>query len=501
MTAQSGHLDDRQVIPRWRSFTDTIQVGELRPLSVKDAKLDDGEVERAVARAQSHPSTFATAELLSTLMARGEMAQARSLAATIGDGAPLTLRRAAGRLVRRGGEAATESEQGKNFDASTFAQSLGSGARHRLRVRPNNPAAWVDLALAHTVQGQNDRAQREVRYALQLAPDSRFVLRAAARLFVHVDDPEQANYVLNNSARVLEDPWLLAAEISTAELAFGKANNIRRARALIELSDFSPHAVSELTSEVATSEVRAGRDQKARVLFRQSFTDPTENAVAQAVSWADRSNLDLDPALLTLDRVFEARALESVRVGDWTTAVSEAAAWHRDQPFSVEPIQFGSYAASVGAGQFERASEIAISGLRLHRDDRTLRNNAAYALANLGRTREARTYLQRPQQRETVEDLTEYATWGLIHFREGDAPSGKAMYQTAIAGFGRLRRDDLVAIATVHEVIEESLLGLSPPPRLLARVRRVLPLIPPAERDALAARVVATIRKSAELSG
>lgn len=498
MTAQAGHLDDRQVIPRWRSFAATVRIGELRPLSRAPSNLDDDELKRAFVRERLRPSKYAAAQLLSILLARGEQGQARAVASRLEGPLPLTLAQTAARLLKSGGSTEDVSSQARindtEFDPKAFSQNLGADARRRIRARGNASAAWADLALAHTVQGLTDRAQKEMRHALNLAPDSRFVLRAAARLYVHLDDVEKANWILNSSERVLEDPWLMAAELSTSELAFGRTKNVRRARSLAEAGHFTDLALSELRSELATAEIRAGRDRKARMLFQRSFVDPTENAVAQAVSWAERSRLELDPGLLRMEDGHEARALEGARNGEWQAAITESAAWHRDQPFSVEPIQFASYAASVGAGDYERAAQIAAAGLALHRDDRTLRNNAAYALANLGRTAEARAQIVPPKGRESVEDLTEVATTGLISFREGDIQAGRVRYREAVAGFERIRRQDLAATATVHLVLEEARLGLGTTHSFVSRVRRAFPLIPLAEREAFTLRVSHVLR-------
>lgn len=489
MTAQSGPRDSRELIPRWRSFAETLRMGELTAVNGTRPTASSEEVARAYARQLRRPSAYATAELLSTLIAHGRDAEAREVAQQLSPDLPATVKVVTSRLRPVAPLLLpVTSDDEDSFDASHFARALGSDARRRLSTRQLNPIAWVDLALAHTIQGHNERAIREMRHALYLAPDSRFVLRSAARLFVHVDDPEQANRALNGSARVLEDPWLMAAELSTAELAYGRVNNARRARSLLEFSDSSSRALSELRSELATAEVRAGRDRKARVLFQASFADPTENAVAQAVSWADRSRLTLEPSLLTRDRVFEARALESARLGEWANATTEASAWHRDQPFAIEPFQFGSYAAAMGSADYDRALKIAVQGLMLHHHDRTLRNNAAYALANLDRTEEARTYLRAPTGRDSIDDLTELATIGLVLFRESNPVGGDQLYQLAIAGFDRLKRADLAAIATVHWAIE-SLRGRAPVEQILKRARKALPLVPPSERDALSERL------------
>lgn len=487
MTAHSGQDAERQLVPRWRSFAETVRFGDLEALSTRIA-FDDDEVERALALLAANPNSYERAEVLSTLVARGDAVRARSVSGKFDKEIPSTLREF---IARLSDENHTDgfTNNDLDFDSSSWAMKLGSGARRRLKTRSNNAVAWVDLALAHTIQGMTERAQREIAHALQLAPDNRFVLRSAARFFVHLDRPELANHVLRSSRRVEQDPWLMAAELSTAQLAYGRVKNATRARAMIEHSGFSPRALSELTSELATSEMQSGRDRRARTLFRQSFVDPTENAVAQAVSWSDRSNVELAPELLRKDYVFEGRALENARSGHWAAATREAASWHRDQPFSVEPFRLASYAASLGSGEFLQAAEIAKAGLRLHEGDRALRNNAAYSLANVGRTQEARTFALAPDRAEAVEDCIEWATLGLIDFREGEFSAGAAKYHLAIVGLNKIGRKDLAAMAAAHWALEENHAALPTAAAAIQRALKLLPDAPRAERETLKERI------------
>lgn len=348
------------------------------------------------------------------------------------------------------------------------------------------------MALVHATQGRSDRALHEMQVALGLAPDNRFVLRSAARFFVHLDKPDEANAILNRSDRVNVDPWLLAAEISTAQLAELGTRGVRRARELLARANFSQHSLSELTSELATTELGSGRDKKARELFRLSLADPTENAIAQAESVADKGHLEIDPGLLRFERGFEARALYAARRAEWEGATSEAVEWHRDQPFSLEPFHFATYTASFGTGDFRLAVELAQLGLKAHPQDRMLRNNAAYALANLGETIQARTYLQHPLFMATEDDFVEVATMGLIHFREGDVEGGRGLYEVAVEGLSKLRRRDLVALAVGHWAVEEARAGTDVASRTRHVASRMLSELPLAERVTLAGRLEST---------
>ncbi|WP_426518790.1 hypothetical protein ACPPVQ_03805 [Diaminobutyricibacter sp. McL0618] len=402
------------------------------------------------------------------------------------DDLPAGLRALAGRLT-------SASDLSEQFSAETDVLQVGRAiaidAKHRVQLNPANSIAWADLALAHTTQGMNDRAKQELRVALSLAPENRFVLRAAARFYVHLGDPARANQILNSTSRVLSDPWLLAAELSTSQLAFGRAGRIRQAREVAASQQYSPRAVSELLSELATGELHAGRDRRARELFRASFVDPTENAVAQAASFSAKANLDIAPGLLEVERGFEARALDFARAGEWSRATTEATLWHSDQPFSLEPYHFASYTAAVGSADFSAAARISQAGLRVHPHDRMLKNNAAYALANLGRVAEARHLIASPETYTEREDFVELATIGLIHFREGDVLGGATRYERSIRGLTNLNHRNLAAMAAFHWALEEARARSAGFGRAIQQARRLAPHLPAAERDTLNARI------------
>jgi tetratricopeptide (TPR) repeat protein len=500
MTAQSGRTDSRQLVPRWRAFDDTVRRGELQSLRAArtDVQVDD-ELVNARRRLSDSPFIYERAELLSTLVARGAHEEAASVARVLlpATNLPATLTSFI-RRVAEGGQIdrLDEVSNSRSFDPSEVARTLAQNSRRRLRRFLNNPVAWVDLALAHTIQGNTLAAEKEIQYALQLAPDNRFVLRAAVRLYVHVQQSDKANYVLHTSTRLFDDPWLMAAEISTSQLAFGKSRNLARGRELLSRNNFAPRTTSELASEIATAELQAGHDRRARALFRQSFVDPTENAVAQAASWAERSNVLLEPDLLALDGMYEARALESARFGRWQDATREAASWHRDQPFAIEPFRFASYTASLGSQDFENGAQIAIAGLRLHRGDNMLMNNAAYALANMGRTQEARMYAITPVTANTAEDFISLATLGLIFYREGNTVEGADFYRRSVAGLLRLGRRDVAAMSAIHWSLEETRVDTPTAERVTLHAAKLLPQLPIAERTILGHRMTSALAKS-----
>ena len=147
--------------------------------------------------------------------------------------------------------------------------------------------AWLDLALAYSSCGQYSKAEKALTVARGLAgATNRLILRAEARLYQHMRDPERALATLRRDPdHLLADPWLLAPEIGLSQLVGKHSHFVRRALAMVEHGDQPPFQVSELAAAVATAELVAGKHRLARKLFQLAVADPAELSLAQTV-WA-----------------------------------------------------------------------------------------------------------------------------------------------------------------------------------------------------------------------
>lgn len=456
MSAKARRDEDRQVIPRWRTFSKTLATGELAPLKAADAEDISAELNQLRGTFARNKNVYTAADLLNALVAADmHGAEAAEVAGYIetSDTAPRAVHGLSASTIHRRLGAFESSQSNGGPDSRTRASS----ARRSLQLRPLNAITWVDLALALATLGQAQKASRAMRAALHLSPDSRFVLRSAARMYVHLEDPEQAHSVLAQSNRLKYDPWILAAEMSTAQLAFGRFRFERAARELLTSNSFPSMAISELASELGSSEIIAGRDRRARLLFAQSLQSPTENAVAQAASMAEKGDLRINPEVLQVRGGFEARAISYSRIGRWREATEQAVEWHRDQPFAIEPVVFASYTASLGEQDFASGYSIAKEGLQTHPDDAMLNNNGAFALANLGRLDEAEALLRaaRLTSLDADKDVIE-ATRGLIAFRRGDASAGRSAYEKATTNLRNSGKQDSLVMASLLWAIEEA---------------------------------------------
>ena len=113
-------------------------------------------------------------------------------------------------------------------------------------------SAWVDLARLYTILGQTPSADRTIRVALELAPEDRFVLRSAARYVVHFDDPQAAQRLLNGARATRVDPWLIAAEISVAQVAKRRSVTASIGQRGLDHSQWAPRSTSELAGALGT---------------------------------------------------------------------------------------------------------------------------------------------------------------------------------------------------------------------------------------------------------
>jgi len=270
------------------------------------------------------------------------------------------------------------------------ARGKAAKAKHKVRVNPRNVLAWLDLSRAYTILGQQQRALAAIDCALALAPNHRHVLRAAARLFVHVGDSERAHALLAKHPKTRKDPWLLAAELAIANVAQRPPRHVRQGRALIDSDDLPPAHLTELHSAIGTLEYYHGAHRRARQSLRASLEAPTENVVAQA-RWMRKQlpGLPIAEEAFALPLGFEARTWRAMEEGRWDDARVECRQWLNDEPFSSRPASLGSYIGVSLTTDYSFAEACARAGLQADPNDATLQNNLTVALAYQGKLDDA----------------------------------------------------------------------------------------------------------------
>ena len=228
--------------------------------------------------------------------------------------------------------------------------------RSLLKLAPNNPAVWADMARHYSSLGSSLRnkqqALRCMRTALQLAPNHRWMLRAASRLLVHQEDAAAAHKLLANHPRTKVDPWLMAAELACAHIAGKAPKSWKTANDALRFDRFPAAHISELATAVGMMELEGGQRKQARKLVQRALIAPTENTLAQ-VLWANEAK-HLGDGIQSLDNLIGARrdAYEAayriqLKRGDVQDALKACQQWGSDEPFAARPRVEATFVASL----------------------------------------------------------------------------------------------------------------------------------------------------------
>ena len=455
---------DRRVIPRWRTFDQTLRFGELnsgiapRPqLQVTTDFLAPKLRDWLECKTAGHASDLVGAAL--TLGREGEVVEAAQfLLQDELNASPWARELARGAL--RAPDSAEIAPSPEALEKATLHSRVRT-FRHLLRTEPKDPITWVELSRTYAILGLREQAERSMTIALQLATDNRFVLRSASRLWVHLDDPEKAHDIIGRADRTRYDPWLLAAEVAVGSINEKTPRFVKAARRMLSGGQFSPVHISELASAVATLELGSGNVRKSKKLFGQSLEQPTENSIAQA-AWASRQNnaIQFEDEQLKLCNAFEAETWIHFQKGQWHQAVEQCRLWQYDQPFSSRPGVHGSYMSAIALEDYATSAWFARQGLRANPSDFMLMNNLAFALINRGGRgdiEEAGQVLSRAGylQLSNQNRLVLHATQGFLAFRSGDVVSGRKLYSDARLEARNMRDDRLLALASVFHAMEE----------------------------------------------
>jgi Flp pilus assembly protein TadD len=464
-TEKRGLLDAeaRPIVPRWRPFDEALRRDDLSASTTASRapqldSIDTLNYERSLQEFRENRSAWFGGNVFVEALARDDLAAAAEIGTFL-----LSGQSDASPMLRELATQHLNPEDIQPESTANYRVQIGR-LRHRLRVFPRNGIAWADLGYHLNLAGQFREAGRALAVAVQLAPNNRFVLRAAARFHIHHERFEQAQAILNASAATSRDPWLLAAEIGAATSGKRRSRHLQHARTIVKDGVFSPLQSSELASAVGTAELlfEAPRRQ-IRTMFAASLQDPTENSLAQA-EWAARRCDGITEKPRLDDRVdtHEARAWDNFVNGKFDDAATFAQAWLKDQPFAPMPAQLLSWILSSLNDDYTGAIDILRRALRPNPNDSGLLNNIAFSYASLNETRKARIYIERAALCCDDDDedsrLIIAATRGLIAFREHRPDQGRSLYLDVIERAMTTKADNrIAAMAWTHLAREEVL--------------------------------------------
>ncbi|WP_118952191.1 tetratricopeptide repeat protein [Taibaiella helva] len=475
-------INERRVIPNWRDFKRTWQLGELNSSLRATNKPLNFNLERAVSDWKTNSNIGNAADLVNSAYVSGlkssqDVLDAVEFIRANRDQASASLLDLANSFFAEEKSNSQKSlleldietvEEFKAFiDKKTLPKLI-----HKTRIKAhnefNNPIVWVELARLHSIVGQEEKAEKAISVALNLAPDNRFVLRSATRLFIHNEKFDKALYFLKKSPRTKSDPWLTSAHIATSSIMGRFSTLINSGKSLVIGGNFSSYDLTELSSTLATLELKDGSFKKAKPFIEKATLDPNDNSLAQ-LEWLSKEDnrIIIDPQSFTnVINPFEAFALDHFQKGNWKEAFNNCLKWFLDIPYSKRPVQLGAYIVGSLLDDNETALFLLKAGMNANPFDPILLNNLTYyhVISNL--MDEAIHYFNSLKNIDfhSLSDenkITVQATFGLVAFRSGQIDIGESFYEQSIRS-AELLKNDHMRISAILNYTRELIIVKSP---------------------------------------
>jgi hypothetical protein len=312
--------------------------------------------------------------------------------------------------------------------------------KEKLLVCINDPILWIDLAYYYTISSCKKKAEKCIRVALSLNNYSPYIIRSAVRFFVFCQEPERALYILKNSPNLLSNPLLLSAEISVSEAFHFTTKNAKKGISLLNDGRHSCDDLAELNASIATIECNFGNLKKGKKLINNALLGPNENTLAQIQYLSKRNNLPFSLQQFEVPCRYEANAFNNLYLHNYKDVITETKKWFDFHPFSPRPAMLFSFVNSTFFNGYEESISIIDKTFKLLPLNNLLLNNKAFALAKIGKIKEANDCIKTilSSDRNESDDLdnnTLKATMGLIAYRSGIPDEGRKLYKEAVEHF------------------------------------------------------------------
>lgn len=438
--------ENRRVLPNWREFSTTAQLGELGLAKGNGSLLPAPSIDKYIKDFSVNKEIPFAAELISIASANDdldyeEVNEAAILIAENPDKTTYSQQNLAKHILSNGEK---ESLIPSN-DPLTICTKQQLIAEYRPKVHNLklilscnnfNAIAWVDLARCYSILGHKDKAISCMDIAVALQPNNRFVLRSAVRLYTHYDLADKAIWFLNHSSATKYDPWLLSAELSVSMLMKRQSPLVKIGIQMAESDNFTPFSITELSASLGTLEFYCGSRKKSKKMFQRAQVAPNDNSAAQ-IEWVlskDSSILSREQFKPIIRNNYEAIALDTYYSKEYASSIPHILNWLNDMPYSKRPIMLGTSASEL-LGDRDLTMSLLEYGLLTNPQDPAFLNNKAYYLALNDKAVEAGAILSRLYMNRDMTDresICAIATKGLVEFRSGNVANGAGLYSLAI---------------------------------------------------------------------
>jgi tetratricopeptide (TPR) repeat protein len=487
--AISYKIEKRRVVPNWRDFKRTVNLNELI-ISGNDFPKLEFDVSKVAADWNSNKSIGTAADLINGAFISEkfdfkELQEATTFIMQHSEKASNLLLDVAGKI--NGGIAEDivttnisqlEVDSIDEFQAhfeSQLAYKILRRTKNRAKSELYNPIIWVELARLYAFFGVKEKAEKAMVVALQLAPDNRYVLRSATRMFIHFEQHEKALFYLRRSPSTKVDPWLISAHIATSSILSRYSPYVKNGIQIIKGGNHTDYDTTELNSSLGTLEYQEGSIKNAKRHQQLAMKAPNDNSLAQ-LEWLSHQDKAFEFDTNSFKNVpnhFEAFAFNAYDSGKWKDVVDNSINWFLDLPYSKRPILLGSYVASMYLKDYEKAIILCKMGLKANPHDTIILNNIVYSLMSMNKLDEAQPYLDsltriNLSNLDPDELVPLQATLGLCAFRSGNVQEGEWFYELAIATAQSSNQKEMAEMATLiffrelinarsHEMIEKYL--------------------------------------------
>lgn len=464
----------RRVIPNWRYYHNTLQLGELDSMAAKVAKVDFYPIDEYINDWIERKSIHRATDLISSAICNSQkenpyvMEAAKYLLDVNNRTSTDIQKKMSEYILNESGESDQRIKHLHNRALDKLVTVTDVKTRiHDLRViahvNPYNPIVYVDLARAYTTIGEIEKAERLIKLSLYLDPKSRFVARSSARFYIHKGDFDKAGDIIRKTGYSKYDPWLMASEISVAMMKGKRSSNIKRGEQMAFSSSYNTFSISELASTIGTIEMEDGYRKASRNLFRRSLISPNDNSLAQA-GWASRVyKLALDVnEFATISNGYEEMSFRLLLDEKYKEAMDSVVEWICDMPFSEKAVIFGYDISTQFLRDYSLSSKVLEVGIKANPYNLNMINNRAYVSALANNIDEAQKEMKRLEKLCNKEDggtlpICMTATQGLLLYRTGNINEGKTKYQQAIQMAKEFKEERLVIKAQLNMYREDIL--------------------------------------------
>lgn len=468
--------ENRDVIPGWRSYKKTAQLGELYAMGAKENTLPVFPIAPYIdAWAENKTIAFA-GDLLSAAVLNGqttlpEVIDAAQFVISQSDTPRIVLEIARPIISSKVDNYVSPDTASKVIEKierkEEFSKKLIQIIKKENIRFPYNPIAYCELARCYISLGLSTKTCEMMKIALHLAPYSRYVSRCAARLFVHLKEFDIAHRVVAHNPALRQDPWLMASEIAINSSMGRSSRFINMGKSLIASQNYSPFSCSELASAIGTLEMANGSRKKCMKFINQALIQPNDNSLAQA-EWLASENNDLQFTFhdySNLKYKAEAETRYEYFQKNYDAAFRHSVDWVHDSPYDKASVLFSSHIAYAFLKDYQSAARILNIGLVANPTETILLNNLAYVNALNGQIEEAERAMSQiyslASGNSSDAEICLTATNGLIQFRKGHIEEGRKLYLDAITRAKESSTDKTLINKAILNYLREELVARS----------------------------------------